>query len=162
MKFMNKNVKHIHNILSGMLFYFFITVAVSLSLYLIIKASGLEIIQIYLNTSYNYYFAVVGIISGILITLFAYMMLHEALTGTMPSRNPSPAWMRILSFIIAGSLLIASGAYYWKFHLSQHGDEPSAPKRLWTRIGPVVQFGPYHHHRDSYGGIDVWFFDPLA
>ena len=162
MKFMNKNVNSKQNSLAGMLFYFFITAAVSLSLYLCIKASGIEIIQIYLNTSYSYYITVLCILSVTLIILFAYMTLHEAVTGTRPSRNPSPAWMRILSFITAGSLLVASGAYYRNIHLSLYGDEPTAPRRLWTRIGPVVQFGPFHDRRASYGGITVWYFDPIA
>lgn len=128
-----------------------------------IRVTGIEIINIFLQTSYYDYPVLLIGVPLILAGLFCvsacigicrlFMKIPPRMPGLIPIVTPA---MTVLFCVLAIT--------FFRTH-SQHirEGEPSAPELFRWRIGPVLQFGPFRERRaDASTAAVVWYFDPEA
>jgi len=153
------------NIRRSLLWIFiFLAAAVSvLSLSVIcLEMTGIEIIRIYLQTSFYYYPALAVAVSIILIVLNGFLALYGAVTIRKKAENHAPSALGILTVMLSILFCAAAVSYIRDQYLRGHGGIPSAAGLFWARIGPVIQFGPFHDRRaDASSGMVIWYFDPV-
>jgi 3',5'-cyclic AMP phosphodiesterase CpdA len=156
---------NLHNIPRSLLWVFILlagAVSVISLLIIIIQITGIEIIRIYLQTSFFYFPALVFAISGILVIINSSLALYGAVTLNKKPINLAPAALGILSIMLSILFCTAAVFYIREQYLRGHGVKPSAPERFWAKIGPVMQFGPFNGRgTDAASGIAIWYFDPV-
>jgi hypothetical protein len=127
-----------------------------------IQITGIEIIRIYLQTSFYCYPALVLTISVILVAGNVILALYGAITIRKKAVHHAPPALGFLTIMLS-LLFCAAAVYYIRVqYLRCHGGKPTASEHFWARIGPVIQFGPFHDREaDASSGIVLWFFDPV-
>ncbi len=127
-----------------------------------LENAGIDIIKIFFRTSYCYYPVLLFSIGGLLIVLNLCLALYGAvsLAKGIPYLRPVTAGILVLAIMVS---ILSMIALFLQFH-HPPGDaaQASARTRFWTRIGPVVQFGPFVDRRaDASASMVIWYFDPF-
>lgn len=128
-----------------------------------IRATGIEIIDIFFKTSYyDYPVILIGVpllLAGLLCAR-AVIAAYRALRGLHPW---TPPVITILTPAITVLFCILAITFFRDRWSRSAAGEPSAPERFRERIGPVLQFGPFRDRRaDASTGAVVWYFDPAG
>jgi hypothetical protein len=144
--------------------FIFLASAVSVSSLSVIcmQVTGIEIIRIYLQTSFCYYPVLAFAAAVVLVAGNGFMALYEGVTARKKAEVHAPSAPGII-IVMLSMLFCAAAVYYIRVqHLRGHGCEPSAAGRFWARIGPMIQFGPFHDRAaDASSGMVIWYFDPV-
>ncbi len=123
--------------------------------------TGLDILKIYLQTSYFFYPLALLLAPAVLAALAVTMAgagLHELMHNRFFS-PPTP--VRAMVLLLSAACFTAALTGLREFHLRRHGKEPSAKERFWARVGPAARFGPFTAHRAASGSMVIWYFDPF-
>ncbi len=119
-------------------------------------AAGLEIIGVYLATSYRTYPLVITFLAMAAALPNLFMAVRCA-AGRVPR-----AWSGMLA--LAGALLFCVAAVppLRTQFMRCRPAVPSAPGGLLTTAGPLLTFGPFHDRRaEASGGVIISYFDPF-
>jgi hypothetical protein len=127
-----------------------------------IKTAGIEIITIFLQTSYYYYPFILFSLCGLLVTLNIIL----AARGAIALRKKSPYMSRRAAVAVTMAMgiifIYMADPFIRMHHPPAEAGRASARERLWARIGPVVQFGPFSDRRtDASSSMVIWYFDPV-
>jgi len=126
-----------------------------------VMAAGTDILRVYLETSYKHY----PVLLFSLCAASCVMNIMLAAWGAMALRNKS-GYMTRRS---AGAVTLAMAIIFLYLadpflRMRRQPADParaSARGRFWTRIGPVVQFGPFTDRKaDASSSMVIWYFDP--
>jgi uncharacterized membrane protein len=121
---MNKNIKRGYETAIWGLFLLFNLSAICFALYAFMKAVGIEITRIYLNSSYKYQFITILIMPGVLFIACAYMAIYAAIK--IIGRAPGPKMnIRAASLLSAAMLCLTAGGSLYEQTV-----------RLRTLLGP--------------------------
>jgi hypothetical protein len=137
-------------------------VSVLLLLAVCVHITGIDIIHIYLQTSFYYYPVLIFAAAALLVAGNVFSALYEAVTIRNKAELHARLSLGIIILILSIWFCAEAVSYIREQYLRCRGREPSAAGLLWTRIGPIIQFGPFHDRSaEASSGIVLWYFDPV-
>ncbi len=118
--------------------------------------AGLDIIRIYLGTSYRCYPLLAGLLA------LAAALPNMVLSVRLATGKVTRPWGSAAA-LAAALLFCGAAAFPLRTHfLRSRPMTATAPAALRARFGPIVQFGPFHDRAADAGtGMTVWYFDPV-
>jgi hypothetical protein len=127
-----------------------------------IRITGIEIINIYLQTSYYDYPVILIGVPLLLATLYSALAVQGICRLRKGLRFRTPDALMIIAPALTILFCVLALSFFQAHCRRVHTGEPSARERLSTRIGPVLEFGPFRDRRaDASSGAVVWYFDPV-
>lgn len=136
--------------------------ATGLFLFAAVRTAGIDIIMIYLRTSRFNYPVLLFSLCGFFIMVNIIMAVRSiaAFKKKRPSTGTRAAVGLILSMVVV--FIYLADPFLRMYHPPADPERASARKRLWARIGPVVQFGPFAGRKtDASTSMVLWYFDPV-
>ncbi len=127
-----------------------------------IMTAGIDIIAIFLQTSYYYYPLIIISLCGFFIVLNIMLAVWGAIALRKKSGYMSRQAAGAVTFAMAVIFIYMADPYLRMIHLPTDAGQASARDRFWGRLGPIIQFGPFvDRQTDASSSIVIWYFDPI-